>query len=279
MPAPVVAAPWAVRQLLVAAAFALAACGQPAPDAAGDVADTEAGNLRVCFAENDPPRSQRGGTGFDLDVARHLAAELDQRLLIVWLPETEQTDIESTDVDFRPLLMGQCDLQLSVPGAGSVERFRGRLVLSQPYYGAGFELIPADSTFRFDAPYSQTVAVRANTVAHLAVNAAEVPWSQQASNDGIVQAVAQGNAAAGLIWGPQLALSGIDHNANFEAPPVLRWNLHAALRKDNPLREDIDRVLTTTAFQSQVRQRLLEHGIPVREPFEAVHTRADLLAL
>ena len=189
MPAPVVAAPWAVRQLLVAAAFALAACGQPAPDDAGDVADTEAGNLRVCFAENDPPRSQRGGTGFDLDVARHLAAELDRRLLIVWLPETEQTDIESTDVDFRPLLMGQCDLQLSVPGAGAVERFRGRLVLSQPYYGAGFELIPADSTFRFDVPYSQTVAVRANTVAHLALNAAAIPWSQQASNDDIVQAV------------------------------------------------------------------------------------------
>ena len=240
---------------------------------------TEAGNLRVCFAENDPPRSQRGGTGFDLDVARHLAAHLDRRLLIVWLPETEQTDIESTDVDFRPLLMGQCDLQLSVPGTGSVERFRGRLVLSQPYYGAGFELIPADSTFRFDAPYSQTVAVRANTVAHLALNAAAIPWSQQASNDAIVQAVAQGDAAAGLIWGPHLALSGIDHNANFEAPPVLRWNLHAALRKDNPLREEVDRVLTTTAFQSHVRQRLVEHRIPVRGPFEAVHTSTDLHAL
>ena len=157
---------------LASAAFALAACGPATEQVAEQEASRE--ELRVCFAENDPPRSRRGGAGFDTDVARELAAQLDRRLVVVWLPEEEQTDIESTDADYRPLLTGQCHLQLSVPGAGAIERFRGWLVLSEPYYGAAFELIPADASYRFGEPYPGTVAVRANTVAHLALDASGV---------------------------------------------------------------------------------------------------------
>ncbi|MCY3838530.1 MAG: hypothetical protein OXH09_07815, partial [Gammaproteobacteria bacterium] len=216
---------------------------------------------------------------FDIDVAGHLARQLHRRLVIVWLPEEAQTDIESTDADYRPLLMGQCDLHLSVPGAEAIKRFRRWLVLSEPYYGAGFEVIPADSAFGFDAPFSGTVAVRANTVGHLVLNAANVGWSQQSSSAAIVRAVADGTAAAGLVWGPDLALLDIDHNADFSAPAVLRWNLHAAFRKGNPLIEDVNRLIATPVFQANVARNLVKHGIPVRSPFESVHTPADLLGL
>lgn len=258
----------------VAVALLVAASGQTVAQPATDAAE-----LRVCFPENDPPRSKRSVGGFDIDVARYLAKRLGRRLLIVWLPEEAQTDIESTDADYGPLLMGQCDLQLSVPGAEAIKRYRGWLVLSEPYYGAGFEVIPADSPFEFDAPFDGTVAVRANTVAHLALNAANIGWSQQSSSAAIVRAVADGTAAAGLVWGPDLALLDSSHSHHFAAPPVLRWNLHAVSRKDNALIEEVNRLIATAAFRANVDRHLVKHRIPVRAPFKTVHTPADLLAL
>ncbi len=261
----------AIRTAAAAVAVLLAACGQAAAAGASETVE-----LRVCFPEIDPPRSARGGGGFDVDVARYLARELGRRLLIVWLPEEAQTDIESTDADYRPLLTGQCEAQLSVPGAQAIKRYRGRLVLSAPYYGAGFEVIPADSPFQFGSPFDGTVAVRANTVAHLALNAAKIGWSQQSSSAGIVRAVAEGAAVAGLVWGPDLALLDSDHNPDFEAPPVLRWNLHAAFRRNSPLLEAVNRLIASTEFRTYVGTNLVKHRIPVRGPFARVHTPADL---
>ena len=261
----------------VSAVLSLSACGRSAVDSTATDAETD--ELRICFAENDPPRSRRGAGGFDIDTARLLAGRLDRRLSIVWLPEETQTDIESTDADYRPLAMGQCDAQMSVPGAEAVKRYRGWLVLSEPYYGAGFELIPADSPFRFGTRFAGTVAVRANTVAHLALNAADTRWSQQSSSAEIVGAVADGASAAGLVWGPDLALLDRDHNPDFEAPPVLRWNLHAALRRDNPLLDDVNRVFASSEFREHVADRLEEYGIPVRGPFDNVHTPSLLADL
>ena len=285
---PVNRGPFRTARILTAAvaALGLAACEQTptAPTAheaheeSPDGTAAAAADLRVCLPENDPPRSQRGLGGLDADIAAELAAALGRRLTFVWLPEEEQTDIESTDIDFRPLLMGQCDLQLSVP-SGAGERYRRWLVLSEPYYGAGFELIPGDSAFRFENAFPGTVAVRANTVAHLALNAAGVDWSQQSSNADVVEAVAAGCASAGLVWGPQLALLDVDPSADFQAPPVLRWNLHAALRRDNALREQVDRLFAGAEFQAKVRESLAAHGIPIRGPFESAHTTVDLLAL
>ena len=265
--------------LTAIAALALTACG---PSPGGDTGSADAAavaELRVCFPENDPPRSVRSGPGFDVDVALAVAGRLGRRLVIVWIPEREQTDIESTDIDYMPLLTRQCDMQLSIPGADAIARFRRWLVLSEPYYGAGFELIPPESDFRFGQPFVDTVAVRANTVAHLALDGAGVPWSMQASNEGIVEAVASGRAAAGLVWGPYLALIDIDHSPGFQAPPVLRWNLHAAVLRGNPLLDDLDRAFATPAFQSRVRGLLAKHRIPVRGPFATAHSADDLKSL
>ena len=121
--------------------------------------------------------------------------------------------------------------------------------------------------------------MRANTVAHLALNAAHTRWSQQTSSAGILTAVAEGASAAGLVWGPDLALLDTHHNPDFEAPPVLRWNLHAALRRDNPLLDEVNRVFASAEFREHVAARLGEYGVPVRGPFDTVHTPALLTDL
>ena len=262
----------------VAVTLALVGCGSTTD--VNTEERTAKDELRVCFAENDPPRSQRGGTGFDTDVARQIAAQLDRRLVTVWIPEEEQTDIESTDADYRPLLTGQCHLQLSVPGAAAIERFRGWLVLSEPYYGAAFELIPADASFRFGEPYPETVAVRANTVAHPCPRRPRrvlVPaGGQRRHRSGRRRRQRHRRARLGS---PTSRCSMSSETPTSRYPPVLRWNLHAALRRDNPLRADVDRILTSTSFKERVPELLARHGVPVRGPFAAVHTAALLQSL
>ena len=271
--------------MAAAGALALAACN-PAPTDTGGSPSAAAlpaegtAELRVCFGANDPPRSLRADTaGFDIDVARFVAEALGRRLRIVWLPEQPQTDIESTDVDYRPLLAGECDAQLSVAGIEPVTRFRGRLALSAPYYGAAFELIPANADFRWGQPFAETVAVYSNSVAHVAIDAAGVSWTMQASTDDILHAVANGSAAAALVWGPDLAAFEIDWNEAFEPPPVLRWNLHAVARHDDPLLAELDRVFASAPFRAQVQSLQAEHRIPARAPFATVYSAERLMAL
>ena len=270
-----------------AAAFAVAACLA----FAATVEAEDVSPFAVCFAENDPPRSLRSGDGpsFDVDVARLLAATLNRPLRLVWMPQSAQTDIESTDLDFRPLLRGECDVQLSVPGEGAIAHLRGRLTLSEPYYGAAYELLPQHSPLRWGKgaavlgaePDAGRVAVVANSVAHVAVNAAGLRWTMQEASADVLGALADGAATAGLVWGPDLALLAgqVERSADFEPPDVLRWNLHAATRRGDPLLADLDRAFADAEVQRQVLALLSQHGIPSRPPFETVHTRERLAAL
>lgn len=235
--------------------------------------------LAVCLAENDPPRSVRsteGASGLDVDVARLAAARLQRPLRLVWMREQPQTDIESTDLDFRPLLRGECDVQLSVPGQDAIARYRQRLALTGPYYAAAYELLPADATLRWGAAYTGTVAVRANTVAHVAIDAAGLRWTMQGSTADILAALRQGEATAALVWGPDLATLQAPRNPDFEPPAALCWNLHAATRRDHPLRETLDQLFGEAATRQAVLALLERHGLPPRTPFASVHSLSAL---
>lgn len=236
--------------------------------------------VTVCLPAADPPRSTRtGAKGFDVDVARLLVAQLRRPLRLAWLPERGQTDIESTDLVFAPLLAGQCDMQLSIPGADAIADVDDQLALSAPYYGATFELVPADSAFRWGEPYEGTLAVRSNTVAHVAVDAAGIRWTMQERTADIIDAVKTGAATAALVWGPNLALTQTSWNEKFETPAALRWNLHAAGRQDDALLDDLDRLLAKPAIQKAILALLQRHRIPARAPFPATHNQAAFRAL
>ena len=261
------------RRVLAAAAIGVSVAAFAAPKE----------TLAVCLPENDPPRSVRqaedvsaGARGLDVEVARLAAARLQTPLRLVWLPEPRQTDIESSDLDFRPLLRGECDVQLSVPGEAAIARYRSGLELTAPYYGAAYELLPADAALRWNAPYAGTVAVRANTVAHLAVDAVGLRWTMQRSAADILAALARGDATAALIWGPDLAAVDAARSTAFEPPPALRWNLHAATRRDHPLRSALDRLFADAATQGAVLALLEQYGLPPRPPFATAHTPAAL---
>lgn len=236
--------------------------------------------LSVCFAENDPPRSARADAqGFDVDVARRIAARLGKVLRIVWVPETPQTDIESTDVDYRPILGGQCALQLSVPGAEAIAHLDGRLALSDPYYGVAYELLPSSSAFRWGEAYAGTMAVRGNTVAHVALDALGVAWTMQENTAGIVAALRAGTATSALVWGADLGGVDMERRQDFQPPAVLRWNLHAVARRGDPVLATVDGAIADDAVLRDIRALQRRYGMPPRAPFASAFTAAELKAL
>ena len=246
---------------------------------AGAAEPSTAPALRICLPENDPPRSSRSrAAGLDIDVARLLAHGLQRPLQLVWLPELGTID-EVSDFNFTPLVESHCDAHLSVPGREAVSPYRGALALSEPYYGAAYELIPETAHWQWGQPFAGTIAVLANTVAHVAIDAVGLGWTMRADTSEIGHAVASGSAAMGLVWGPDVATAGVDRSQTFEPPPVLRWNLHAATRHEDPLLVEINRVFAAASFAARMREILAMHGVPVRSPFGSVYTPDALRAL
>ena len=259
--------PWMLAAVVCGAAASVSLANGPALD--------------VCLPEDALPRASRATEqGFDIDVARLLAKEMDRPLRVHWLPTRNLTDIESSDTDYRPLLRGQCHLMMSVPGTDDIEDFGNALTLSQPYYGASWEVFPADSGFNWQQPYAGKVAVRAYTVGHRAVHELGFDWTMQPDNSSIVDAVARGAATVGLVWGPSLGSLDVKRKADAEPPQAVRWNMHLAFRtEDQALSAAIDNALSSPDARAAITGLLDKHGIPQRGPFETVHTTDALNAL
>lgn len=245
----------------------------------GCSAEPTLGVLRVCLGEADPPRSEASPLrGFDVDVAQLLAQGLNRELQPVWLAARNPTEIESTDINYGALLMGRCDVQLSIPGVEALGVFAQHLVLTQPYYGAGFELVPAGASIDFAAPGTGRIAVRANTVAHVFIDHLGFQWTMRDDSVDIVSALTSGEADAGLVWGPDLGAVSVSRALAFEPPAVLRWNHHAVTRTGNvALREAIDAVLARADVRDAVQASMRRHGIPPHRPFASVH-QLDMLS-
>lgn len=242
-------------------------------------AETETSTLRVCLPSDDAPRSDRDrSAGLDVDVARLLARALGRPLQLVWLPELGEID-EVSDFNFRPLLAEVCDARLSVPGVEALGGYRQALSLSTPYYGAAYELIPETAAWQWGEPAPGTIAVMANSIAHVAIDAADLPWSMRPNTRDIAHAVATAEASIGLVWGPDLSVLDEPRATTFAPPAVLRWNLHAATRRDDPLLMDVNRVFGEPSFTAQIDAILERHGVPVRPPFESVYSLEALRAI
>src|SRR5581483_3801180 len=88
-------------------------------------------NLPYSSARDDRP-------GFDVEIARALAARLGVKLRIGWLDVQRETAVGE-------LLERRCDLVLGEPVAANVvaddEELAGKVLYSRPYYGTGYVLV------------------------------------------------------------------------------------------------------------------------------------------
>ena len=252
--------------------------------------DAGAGALRACLLANNPPYSwQADESGFDLETARAVAEAIGRGFQPVWIEhDTRITEIEETDLPVFGLARGRCDAIFSVPGQDALDE-APTLVVGEPYYGAGFELVgPTDKSLRsLDEVGDGAVAVRAQTIANFMLSARRIQTFTVFSLEEALDAVGSGRAAAALLWGPkagwhlsarpELSLRIVD---GLEPPSVVRWNESVATRKDDAaLRRAIDTALGSLTESGTLTRLLEKYGIPAHRPFATTYSFAEMQQL
>ena len=241
-----------------------------------------AGMLRVCLHEDDPPRSERvGERGFDVDVMRRLAERIGRGFEPVWIetPPT-MTEVEESDLPLADLVRGRCDALASVPGELVLGALAARIALSRPYYGAGFELVGADSLPNDLRQLRGTrIGVRTVSVAHLVLESLGVEWAGRKTAAELLAALEAGEVGGALIWGPSLATLGGRPKEGWTPPAALRWNLHLATRRTDPLAAELDTALGRLVRSGEITRLLESYGIPPHAPYTTVFSRATLEGL
>ena len=239
--------------------------------------------LRVCFGEHDAPRAQKAGaTGFDVELMRLVGARIGRPLQEVWLADDDRlTDIDKSDLPLKNLARGECDAVASVPGENALAAMKGRLALSRPYYGVGFELVgPPTLPGDLAALRGRKVSVQNASVANLVAVSMGLDWTAQASAMAQLETLDAGKAQAALVWGPELGALGRKPKPGSQPPAVLRWNEHVATRAaDKALAAAIDDAIAGLTSSGVVTQLLVKYGVPAHAPFQRAFSPQDLTAI
>ena len=239
--------------------------------------------LRVCFDEHDAPRAQKtGDSGFDVELMRLVGERIGRPLREVWLADDDRlTDIDKSDLPLKNLARGECDAVASVPGENALAAMKGRLALSRPYYGVGFELVgPPTLPGDLAALRGRKVSVQNASVANLVAVSMGLDWTAQASARAQLETLDAGKAQAALVWGPELGPLGRKPKPGSQPPAVLRWNEHVATRAaDKALGAAIDDALAGLTASGAVTQLLVKYGVPAHAPFERAFSPQDLAAI
>lgn len=246
--------------------------------------DPAAPPLRVCLEDRDPPRSQQEPeSGFDWELMRAVAARAGRRYEAVWIPSDPKIlELEESTFPVRALKRGDCDALASIPGAAALGEDAEDVVLSRPYYGAGFELVaPASVAPDLFALRGRRVSVLSVSVAHMAAVSLEMDWHASLSAVAQLKRLDKGEADAALVFGPSLA--GLHHESreDFEIPVALRWNFHIATRRagDADLAAAIDKALGELVDDGIVTELQRRYDIPAHGPYASTSTRAAVRAL
>lgn len=292
----------AVRLALAGLLGGLALTVTGAVPAQDGEAAVRAAPLRVCAIDENMPyaTSEGGGRGFDLDVARAVAARSALRVVPVWAGRAEAIHEIEGDLPIARLARGDCDALFSVPGPAT-ETLRGHdeVVLGTPYYGATFELVSCgaelDGTLAGLA--GRAVAIQSQTLAHFAVLAAGAEPRNHFSINTAFDDVREGGSEAALLWGPAIgwrlrmaAATGLNVRdpsyascalvATYVAPAALSWNLHVATHATQPrLRERIDSALASLAAEGVLERIARGWGVPWHAPYDVTYTREAIEAL
>ncbi len=245
------------------------------------------GDLRVCLIDDDLPRAHRlQAAGFDHDLFREVAERLELRFVPVWRPSAPPySEIDDTDLPLDSLLEEACDVVPSVPGEIALGRLGDQLSLTPPYYAAAFEFYrpagdrPLDWNDLARTFGDDRVAVRLQSLGHFAAEAAGLDWTTEPTAAEVTRAVDDRRAAAALIWGPALAALGKTPVADWEPPPGLRFNEHAATRASYSALRRIEQVLEDLRRDGTLRRLAEEYGILRIDPFPTVSSPEAIRAL
>ncbi|RZL35471.1 MAG: quinoprotein dehydrogenase-associated putative ABC transporter substrate-binding protein [Rubrivivax sp.] len=239
--------------------------------------------MRVCADPDNPPFSQRDGSGFENRIAQLLADELQRPLDTTWLRD-RRGFVRKT------LLAGRCDVVIGLPpGLPAVATTR-------PYYRSAFYFVtprgePALRRFDDKRLHGRRVGVQligidpGTSPAGLALArhapSARVVGYTAASDDRppaqrMVQAIAEGRLDTAVLWGPQagswvrdaaLRIERAEPPADMAALPF-EFDIALAVRPaDVELRQALDRALLQR--RGDIDALLARYAVPRTDTAEA----------
>jgi mxaJ protein len=253
-------------------------------------APASARELRVCADPNNLPFSNAEGTGFENRIISLVASELNADVRYVWWAQR------------RGFLRNTLNARLCDVVAGIASDIGMVAATTRPYYRSTYVFVqrPGPDPIRsFDDPRLQRLRIGvqligddgANTPpAHalsrrgMITNVHGFPvygdYAEDAPQQPIVTAVAQGDLDVAVIWGPVAGYFGARARPELAVTPVTPWldgpqwpmvfDISMATRRDDvELRNEIDRALVRN--EAAIESILREYGVPLVQDLAASH--------
>jgi quinoprotein dehydrogenase-associated probable ABC transporter substrate-binding protein len=241
--------------------------------------------LRFCVDPDNLPYSSADGRGFEVRIARIVAAEMHARADFVWL-------LPRRGMVRKTLGAGLCDV---IPG---VPAHLERVFTTRPYYRSTYAFVsrregPAsfDDTRLAHArigvqlvgdDLAATPPAHALTARGIIDNVRGYPlYGEQPAAQRMVNALASGELDTALIWGPQAgyfaARAGVPLEVHPTAAPAglagipFAYSIAMGVRRgDAALRDALDAALARR--RDDIRAVLVEYGVPLVDAAPGAHS-------
>jgi polar amino acid transport system substrate-binding protein len=250
-----------------ALAFALAA-GTLSADAASLTTIRERGIFDVCAHPDALPYSSQDRLlpGFQLELAEAIAKQLGLRLHVEWIVFTRHARRVDCDATIGSIIKDE-------PGGGGPRRGPR---LTKPYVASGYVLVipvAAKAVEHLEDVRGGKIAVEHTSWPHYVLDTRKIPFSSHGGAIDILEAVAKGQAAAGLVpdayagWYIKLNPGTVKISDGFVPEKDFRWNVAVALRNaDGALVDAVNQALDTLIADKTIVTIFGRYGITYRPP-------------
>jgi polar amino acid transport system substrate-binding protein len=252
-----------VAALCLAAATAGPAAGAPLAEI------RERGVLRVCAHPAALPFSSQepGQPGIQLELAEAVAKKLGVRVHVDWILYTRHARRLECDALMGSIVQG---------GAARPDARRGPR-LTKPYAGGGYQLVVPASAPAVRGPEdikNGKIGVEHTSWPHYLLNTRGIPTGSYLNQTEILEAVAKGELAGGLVTGPYLGWFLKQHPGaavravtGWVPEPELRWNVAVGLHgADQPLLDAVNRAIDQLLAAREIQAIFARYGVPYAPP-------------
>jgi ABC-type amino acid transport substrate-binding protein len=219
----------------------------------------------------DPP-------GYDIEIMREVAKRGGMRLEMVWADTGTRG---GTSRAFRnSILKKRCDVFLGMSDGGDDDMLMGQLAFTKPYLGMGYVLVvqgkAADKKSLNELKAADIkVGVPMSTPIDDYLFSHNIPRALYMDNRRIMQAMANGEIDASLVWGTAISVARQEYpNAKFHMVESYvpeadqRWNLNFIVRKqDQSLMKFIEDAVAEMLANGRMRQIVESYSVPFYPPF------------
>ena len=253
------------ERVLVVAMVALLTGGAGPSEAASLTAVRERGTFGICAHPDALPYSSQDRTtpGFQLEIGEAIAAQLGVRLHVDWIVFTRHARRVECDATIGSIIKNDG----GGPGRGPR--------LTKPYVQSGYVLVvPAKSaSIERLEDVKGKIAVEHTSWPHYVLERRQQPFSSHGSPFEVLDAVAKGEAAAGLVsdayagWYLKLHPGTVRISDTYVPERDFRWNVAVGLRgADDALVDAVNRALDALIADQTIPKIFARYGIRYRPP-------------